>query len=518
VQECHLVAVHLLAMAVDQALVEEACEPTEPVEPQRARAVTAPRATAAVDARTSTAKRPRIVVVGDALLDRDSAGSVRRLSPEAPVPVVSDIDVVTRPGGAGLAAVLTALDGNEVILVTALARDAAGDSLRGLLDASGVRIVDLGLAGPTPLKTRIRAADRTLLMLDEAGVAGVVGSEALHEAVDALSAADGILVSDYGRGVTAVAKLREVLCGLSSSLPVVWDPHPHGTAPVPGIRLATPNSREAATLAGGGAAGGGLGADIAAARVLLDRWQAAQIAVTRGSRGAILVQDPVGAPLVVNGREHAAMDSCGAGDRFAVAVTTLLAKGALISEAVTHGVELASAYVAAGGPRCVERGMAVTSKSDHDRLDPIALAQRVRAAGGTVVAAGGCFDLLHTGHVRMLEEARRLGDCLIVCMNADESVARLKGPARPVLPAVDREAMLRSLRSVDAVVVFHEDTPERVLRMLQPDIFVKGGDYSMAELPEMAVLRGWGGQVVAVPYVAGYSSTSLIRELARARR
>ena len=132
-----------------------------------------------------------------------------------------------------------------------------------------------------------------------------------------------------------------------------------------------------------------------------------------------------------------------------------------------------------------------------------------------MVATGGCFDLLHTGHVHLLDEARRLGDCLIVFVNSDDSVARLKGPTRPVVAQSDREAMLLALRSVDAVLVFDEDTPERALRLLQPDIFVKGGDYSLTDLPEAAVVRSWGGHAVTVPYLAGRSTTTLIHHLVR---
>jgi D-beta-D-heptose 7-phosphate kinase / D-beta-D-heptose 1-phosphate adenosyltransferase len=136
----------------------------------------------------------------------------------------------------------------------------------------------------------------------------------------------------------------------------------------------------------------------------------------------------------------------------------------------------------------------------------------VRAAGGTVVATGGCFDLLHAGHVRALEAARALGDCLIVCLNSDASVARLKGPDRPLVGQDDRAAVLAALRCVDAVVVFDEDDPRAILADLRPHLWAKGGDYAAAELPEAATLAEWGGRAVVVPYVAGRSTTRLIQE------
>jgi rfaE bifunctional protein nucleotidyltransferase chain/domain len=137
------------------------------------------------------------------------------------------------------------------------------------------------------------------------------------------------------------------------------------------------------------------------------------------------------------------------------------------------------------------------------------LLESVRATGGTIVAAGGCFDLLHAGHIATLQGARRLGECLVVCINSDDSVARLKGPGRPLVPAGDRARVLLALECVDAVVVFGEDTPEAVLDRVRPDVWVKGGDYAGADVPEAAVLRRWGGQVVTLSYLAGRSTTQL---------
>ncbi len=142
----------------------------------------------------------------------------------------------------------------------------------------------------------------------------------------------------------------------------------------------------------------------------------------------------------------------------------------------------------------------------------------VRGAGGTVVATGGCFDLVHAGHVAMLDDARRLGDCLVVLLNSDDSVRRLKGPGRPLQSQDDRAAVLRSLGSVDDVIVFEEDTPVAALEALRPDVFVKGGDYTVADLPEAAALRRWGGNAVVVPYLPGRSTTRLVKGASRHAR
>jgi D-beta-D-heptose 7-phosphate kinase / D-beta-D-heptose 1-phosphate adenosyltransferase len=224
---------------------------------------------------------------------------------------------------------------------------------------------------------------------------------------------------------------------------------------------------------------------------------------------------PTGAPLAIPAPPVAGGDPCGAGDRFASRAAVALAAGAAVEEAVQDAVREASRFVAAGGASAVVGpGSAAggVKPAPRDAGDPLALADAVRSAGGTVVATGGCFDLLHPGHIQTLEAARALGDCLIVCINSDASVRRLKGPGRPVVNEDDRTAVLRALRCVDAVLVFDEDTPAQALERLRPDVWAKGGDYAGRELPEAAVLEPWGGQAVVLPFVDGKSSTRLIEE------
>jgi rfaE bifunctional protein nucleotidyltransferase chain/domain len=268
---------------------------------------------------------------------------------------------------------------------------------------------------------------------------------------------------------------------------------------VSGVLLATPNAAEA-----GGAS---LAAAERVARELARRWDAVNVCVTLGERGALLVGGD-GPALAVPARP-AAGDPCGAGDRFAAAAAGRLAAGALPSDAVRAAVEAATAFVAAGGASCAMRDAPESPAAG----DAVALAARVRANGGTLVATGGCFDLLHAGHVRMLQRARALGDCLIVCLNSDASVRRLKGPDRPVVAQDDRAAVLGALGAVDGVAVFDEDDPRAVLRTLRPHVWVKGGDYAAGELPERGVVAEWDGQAVIVPYEAGRSTTRLIEEV-----
>jgi D-beta-D-heptose 7-phosphate kinase / D-beta-D-heptose 1-phosphate adenosyltransferase len=494
-------------------------------------------------------RRGPLVVVGDALLDRDLDGRAERLAPDAPVPVVDDPTERRRPGGAALAATLAAcLDGRSVTLVTALAGDEAGEVLRGLLERAGVEVIDLGLSGRTPEKIRVRVDGHSLLRLDRATRPSAVGP--LDRAGRrALAGAAAVLVADYGRGMATEPGVRAALADLPARRPLVWDPHLRGPAPVAGARLATPNRAEAAGFAPQ-VVGDGLAAVTARARTLAERWAAAGVAVTLGAGGALLVEG-AGAPMVVPAPAATGGDPCGAGDRFAAAAAGLLDDGALPSEAVAGAVAAASAFVAAGGAAMVhlDPGGPATPEPDPQLPGPpvrerspspevgdsivhtppthrtpvggspmaraLGLIGAVRAAGGTVVATGGCFDLLHAGHVATLRAARALGDCLVVCLNSDDSVRRRKGLERPLVPEADRVAVLEALGCVDAVVPFDERTPEAVLQRLRPDVFAKGGDYALADLPEAALLASWGGQAVVLPYLEGRSTTQLMKEVVR---
>ncbi|POX46419.1 D-glycero-beta-D-manno-heptose 1-phosphate adenylyltransferase [Streptomyces sp. Ru72] len=453
--------------------------------------------------------RGPLVVVGDVLLDEDIEGVATRLSPDAPAPVVDVTEDRRHPGGAGLAAALAARGGREVVLVTALGDDSASEAVRRDLRGR-VRLVEIPLKGSLPVKTRVLASGRPLVRIDRGGGTPGEPDAAVREA---LAQAHAVLVADYGRHTAGA--VREHLAAVVPRTPLVWDPHPRGDTPVPGARLVTPNAAEASALCPGD--GDSLRAYADRAARLAERWQAAGVAVTLGDRGALLARPGNGTPMLVPPPYRASGDPCGAGDCFAATTAAALADGALPEEALQRGVAEAAAFVSAGGAG--NPALWRTSPpppAQTPRTDPFAVAEQVRARGGTVVATGGCFDLLHAGHVGLLESARRIGDCLIVCLNSDSSVARLKGPGRPLNTVADRVRVLEALGSVDAVAVFEEDTPETVLKRLRPDVWVKGGDYSVQDLPEAEALRAWGGQAVVLPYLDGRSTTVLARRAARA--
>jgi D-beta-D-heptose 7-phosphate kinase/D-beta-D-heptose 1-phosphate adenosyltransferase len=462
--------------------------------------------------------RRRIVVIGDVMLDRDLLGRTERIAPDAPVPVLDVEQSRESPGGAGLTALLCAAADVDVLLIAPIGTDSAGARLTAQLQTR-IEVLPLPHEGATRSKTRIRSSGQSLLRLDEGGP-GTPVEPPLDQVRDALAAADVVLVSDYGAGTTSDPGLREVLTECAVTIPVIWDPHPRGAEPVAGTTLVTPNLAEArARTADSGQRD--RPPDVLALE-LQARWGSRAVCVTAGSAGAYLAMAGseamfVPAPLISAG------DPCGAGDRFVASVAQSLVRGSVLSEAVVTAVAQASTWVANGGAgayrdRQPDRGPVAAAGPGPDREPPkdgeSGALERfmagVRARGGQVVATGGCFDILHVGHIACLEAARRAGDALIVVLNSDESVSRLKGAGRPVVPAAERARVLRALQCVDAVVVFDEDDPRAVLGRLRPDVWAKGGDYGGTKLPEADLVRSWGGRVLLLPYVDGRSSTSIL--------
>ncbi|MFN2478717.1 MAG: D-glycero-beta-D-manno-heptose 1-phosphate adenylyltransferase [Pseudonocardiaceae bacterium] len=450
----------------------------------------------------------RLVVFGDTLLDSDVEGTVDRFCPDAPVPVVDVQARCWRPGGAGLAAVLAARAGHDVVLVTALGTDPAARRLVDVL-AAHVEVVRMPLRGTTVCKIRIRAGGRSLLRVD-AGDGLAAGAPTRDRFLTVLRDAEAVLVSDYGRGVTGDPTVRDALIGLARRIPVVWDPHPKGAPPIPGCRLVTPNEAEAASTVAGEAGG------LATAAALRECWCCDAVAITLGARGAALATAEGCITLPVPDIEVSPeRDPCGAGDAFAAAATGALLVNSSMRTAVAAAVCAASQFVACGGAASMRS--LPTEQPSSSRLSATDVVARLRRRGGRLVATGGCFDLLHPGHLSLLRQARALGDALVVCVNSDESVRRRKGPSRPIVPAADRIALLEALEPVDAVIMFAEDTPAALLETLRPDVWVKGGDYTINDLSEAPVLRRHGGQIVIIPLVSGYSTSRIVTAIPTAR-
>lgn len=449
--------------------------------------------------------RRSVVVVGDCLLDRDVHGHVDRVCPDAPAPVVDVDTVAARPGGAGLTALLATHDGVDVTLVAPFADDDDGRELLDLLGGAGVQVLSLAHEGATRVKTRVRAGGQSIARIDTGGPGRPLDG-LTPDAATAIAGADVVLVSCYGGGTTADPGVREALASRARRCPVVWDPHPRGADPVAGCALVTPNLDEARIRAGLQRADG----DVVAS-TLLRQWDVRAVAVTGGHRGAWLAtsaSEPFFAPAT-----PASGDTCGAGDRFSAAAAAALAHGRTTSEAVVDAVARAGEFVAGGAASGIRPSQAARRPEPTTTpraTGPQPFVRDLRRGGGVLVATGGCFDVLHAGHVATLEAARSLGDGLVVLLNSDDSVRRLKGAGRPLHSQHDRARVLLGLSCVDAVKVFDEDDPREALRRLQPDVWAKGGDYEDADLPEAGLVRSWGGRVVLLPYLSGRSTTAVL--------
>lgn len=538
VQELHLVAIHALCAAVDAHLragdapaagaesphrSPHTTQPPRTMEPPHPTQSSRPARSPHADRVEEAAPHPLVVVVGDVLLDRDVDGAVTRLCPDAAAPVVDVVAVRQSPGGAGLAAVLCAQDA-RVRLVAPVAVDGPAAELARLLEEH-VDLVALPQEGTTRRKTRVRSFGQTVARVDDGGPARP-GAVSVEEVTGSLGDARVLLVSDYGAGVTYDGPVREAIIHTARTTPVVWDPHPRGGPPVAGAAVVTPNLAEAVEAA----AGLGLAVDPddvgGLAQALCRRWEVGAVAVTAGDRGAFLAR-PTGNPVYVPA--HPAVgDATGAGDRFAATVAVSLAGRVDVLAAVVRAVAAASAWVEAGGADGFRR-RADALRHEGRRADAVAaspgpapvevehVASRLRQRG-SLVATGGCFDIVHAGHIATLEAAARLGDSLVVLLNSDESVRRLKGPTRPVIPQADRARLLAALDCVSEVVVFGEDDPTAVLERLRPDVWAKGGDYADQDLPECAVVRRHGGRVVILPHVEGRSTTAILERSAGGAR
>jgi D-beta-D-heptose 7-phosphate kinase/D-beta-D-heptose 1-phosphate adenosyltransferase len=478
----------------------------------------------------TTLQRPRILVVGDLILDRYTWGDVDRVSPEAPVLVLRADRAETRPGGAAsVAALLRALEG-DVSLVGITGDDASGQALRTLLSESGITqdgvLADVGRVTTTKERFMGRAAHRhaqQILRVDHEEthpVAAVLESRLIDAIRSQIAGHALVVVSDYGKGVCTPAVLRAVITDASArGVPVFIDPARKADYGIyRGASALIPNRVEAGLASGQNI----VSPDdaLAAARDLRDRFGVAAVLVKLDRDGVVLVeQGDAGRVFSTQARE--VYDVTGAGDMMLAMLAVGRGSGLHWDEAV------ALANVAAGLE--VERlGVAPITRTElwaecsaaglhkHVTLEQMALlADAYRRQGKKVVFTNGCFDLLHVGHANYLREAARLGDVLIVGVNSDAGVRRLKGPERPVINQTDRAAMLAALAWVDHVLIFDEDTPLEVVRRLRPDVLVKGGTYAVEDIVGRDVVESYGGKVCVTGKTEGVSTTDILAAVRR---
>ena len=471
--------------------------------------------------------RARVLVVGDVILDRYRFGEASRLSPEAPIPVLRPARGHDTLGGAANVAMNVASLGGHAMLVGVIGDDDAGAVVSRLTgNAEGVTSALIVAAGrPTTAKTRFIAGAQQLLRLDEETTAPLDAALAdrLLAAVDrALADTDIVVLSDYAKGVLCDAVLGPLLDLIAGhGRPVIADPKRPDFRAYRGVTVLTPNEHEVRTATHIDAAHDAE-AD-RAGRAALEATGGEAVLVTRSAKGLTLVRRAQAA-LHFPARAREVADVSGAGDTLVAALAVGLAAGAALPEAAMVANVTAGISVGKQGTATVTQaellsalhtgGLASTDRKVLGPEDAKAQVAAWREQGLKVGFANGCFDLIHPGHVHLLTRARAGCDRLIVALNTDASVRRLKGPTRPVQNEDARAIVMASLSPVDMVVLFDEDTPLEMIRALRPDVLVKGSDYTVDRVVGADLVQGWGGRVLLVDLREGHSTSGTIRRMA----
>lgn len=467
----------------------------------------------------------RVACIGDIMLDRYVRGRAKRISPEAPVPVLSVEDEIVMPGGVGnVARNLRAL-GAVTRLVALIGHDAAGAELDTLFAdlplAKASLIVEPGRQ--TTIKTRYLAGTQQILRTDRETLVApspATRDRLLAESERAIAASAVLVLSDYGKGALAAGTAEAILArAAAANLPVAVDPKGRDYSIYRGASVIAPNRAELAEAVGGTVARGG---EAEAARALIARFGFAAVLATLGRDGMILVSDDKALALPAEARE--VFDVSGAGDTVVATVAAAMAAGAPLAEAAALANVAAGLVVAKVGTAVAQRDELARALRRRDLMrgegkvvDADGAADQVsrwRRQGLRVGFTNGCFDLLHPGHVSLLTQARAACDRLVVGLNSDASVERLKGPGRPVQGEAARAAILASLESVDLVIAFAEDTPLGLIEALRPDVLVKGADYRLEQIVGADLVTGWGGRVLLARLEPGYSTSRTIARMA----
>lgn len=463
-------------------------------------------------------QKARIVIVGDVMLDRYWHGSTSRISPEAPVPVVHIQQEEDRPGGAGNVALNIATLGSQAILLGITGEDESARILENKLSAINIdcRFYKLTTV-PTITKLRVLSQHQQLIRLDfeEPDSEAFDPQPLIQLFTEALVNADAVILSDYAKGTLRYAP-QLIALAAAANIPVLVDPKGNDFSIYQGAALLTPNKKEFETIVGKCPNEETL---VRKGFQLIETLNLQALLVTRGDQGMTLLQ-PGKPELHIPAREREVFDVTGAGDTVIATLAASLAAGETLADSVILANIAAGIAVSKLGAATVsvpELRREVWQEQAAGRglmtEEQLQLAvEDAKAHGERIVLTNGCFDILHAGHVAYLEEAKTLGDRLIVAVNTDESVSRLKGPERPINSLARRTAVLAALNAVDWVIPFSDDTPERLISLLKPDILVKGGDYAIEGVVGHEIVRGYGGEVKVLAHIQGCSTTEIIEK------
>ena len=464
----------------------------------------------------------RVLCIGDVMLDRFIYGAVDRISPEAPVPVLRYSREASMPGGAANVARNLASLGLKPVLIGACGDDDAGRELVSRFDQDlsiSVRLVTVK-GRPTTLKSRFVAGGHQLLRVDTENVSPI--SETTENELIAILSQEilgsaALLISDYAKGLLT-GRILSAITNLAAELriPVIADPKGRDFARYGAVDILKPNALELAA-----ATGLSINTDEEAEwalRSALEALPAKTIVVTRAARGISFIAQS-GSVKHEAGRAREVSDVSGAGDTSLAALAAAIAGGGTLADAVSMAIAASGIAVGKAGTATVSAEEVKAALSDAGPVGRagvlpidamVGQVERWRAAGLTIGFTNGCFDILHPGHIRVIEQARAQCDRLIVGLNSDSSVKSLKGPRRPINDEQARANVLAALSGVDGVTIFENDTPLDVIAALKPDVLVKGGDYTRESIVGADIVGARGGKIVIVPLVPGQSTTAII--------
>jgi len=464
--------------------------------------------------------KKKILIVGDVMVDKYLFGEVDRISPEAPVQVVKVNKETMLPGGAANLANNVVAMGGQAELVGTLGQDEPGKQLISILEKNKI-----GFSGivfdhhkPTITKTRVLSHNQQLIRLDYENTQELEEEreKAIVKSFEMLATdVDIVVFSDYDKG-TLTSSLIKNLISIAKDInkTIIADTKCRHHELYKGIDLITPNHREASKMTN---IAGSTDQDIIGMGQKLCSEMQCSVLITRANEGMSLF-DTTGKVMHYPTEAKEVFDVSGAGDTVVAAIALSVASGASYEEASIIANQAAAIEVSKLGTATVSQKELVRRfEHEHAKIkdanDLISILESQKAQGEKVVFTSGCFDILHLGHISYLKSAAKLGNVFVVGLNTDDSIKRIKGDSRPIISEEQRAEIISLLDFVDYVTFFDEDTPEAILELLKPDVFVKGGDYNEEDLPEASVVKSYGGEISLVPFIEGYSSSKIIDKI-----
>ena len=458
-----------------------------------------------------------VVVAGDVMLDRYMFGTTSRISPEAPVPVVHIQETDDRPGGAANVAVNLASLGVSTRLLGVVGQDAAAESLQEIMKALGIRCEFQRVDDrPTVTKTRVQSRGQQLVRLDQENATAMSGGAMTSALKNAIDDAGAVVLSDYGKGTLTDVGAMIDLCR-DAELAVLVDPKGSDFTKYRGASVITPNQSEFESVVGACTTDEEM---VDKAQLMIDELRLDALLITRGEKGMLLVEAD-SSPVFLSTQAREVFDVTGAGDTVIATLAGALASGENLGSAaalanIAAGLVVRKIGVASVTPGEINAALHQRGQGGRGLVGRSELKEMVAESherNERVVMTNGCFDVLHAGHVAYLEEAKSIGDRLIVAVNDDDSVRRLKGDSRPINMLEDRLLVLAGLAAVDWVVSFADDTPAELIADVLPDVLVKGGDYKPEEIAGAKSVLKNGGEVRILAYRDGQSSSRIIDKL-----